>query len=323
MCTFLQQHGKLVSGMLSGWDRLRFRGTLGQLCHPGGLNAFLHLSGRLFKEFKEFAVWSSTQLKEAAMQAARRLDRPVIYLSSSKVSKEEIAKQHARDERITSGLICCISAVEPCSSFVIRKNPSGDGFDFQRAPRRCQHMYHYYMHPIFGFMHVRLQTWLPFDQFICINGREWLGRTLDQAGVRKYLRKENCFLQLDDVAQAQRILDEQVEFDWKPALDKIAHAVAPTLGQLLAPVPMSYYWTIMESEWAGGRASPPPRTSCSTEPRIYRGCIRTCCTMRCRVWAAVNCCDSWARRFRCTATATGTTKARSSAIWSGASKGFA
>jgi hypothetical protein len=163
---------------------------------------------------------------------------------------EEIARQHAKDEQITRGLICCISAVEPCSSFVIRKSESGDGFDFYRYPRRCQHMYHYYMHPIFGFMHVRLQTWLPFDQFICINGREWLGRTLDDAGIRKYLRKENCFLQLDDVTGAQRMLDDQVQFDWKPALDKIAAAVAPTLGQLLAPIPMSYYWTIMESEWA-------------------------------------------------------------------------
>jgi hypothetical protein len=25
-------------------------------------------------------------------------------------------------------------------------------------------------------MHVRLQTWLPFNLSVCINGREWLGR---------------------------------------------------------------------------------------------------------------------------------------------------
>lgn len=249
MASFLQQHAKLVSGMLSGWDRLRFRGTLSQLCHSGGLNAFIHATGRLFKDFKEFALASSGQLKKAAIEAAERLNRPVLYLNNSRFSKEQIAKEHAKDERITSGLICCLSSVEPSSSFVIRKNPSGR-FDFVRTPRRCQHIYHYYMHPIFGLMHVRLQTWLPFDQFICINGREWLGRTLDNLGVRKYLRKENCFLQLDDLAQAQQIMDQQVAFDWKPALDQIAHAVAPTLNQVLAPLSMSYYWTITESEWA-------------------------------------------------------------------------
>ncbi len=61
---------------------------------------------------------------------------------------------------------------------------------------------------------------------------------------------ENCFVQLDDVALAQRLLDEQVQFDWRPELDKIAGWIAPTLDQLLSPVPTSYYWTIMESEWA-------------------------------------------------------------------------
>jgi hypothetical protein len=277
MSSFLQQHATLVSGMVSGWDRLRFRGTFSRLCHAGGLSSFLHLSGRLFKEFKEFAMDSSDRLKETAMEVARRLDRPVNYLNSSRVSKEQIAKECAKDDGIEEGLICCLSAVEPCSSFAIRRNSNGEGFGFVRCPRRCQHIYHYYMHPVFGFMHVRLQTWLPFDQFICINGREWLGRTLDQAGVRKYLRKENCFLQIDDLAQAQSIMDQQVQFDWKPALDQIADAVAPTLQQVLAPLSMSYYWTITESEWAGGRASPPPPTSCSTARRICRGCIPACC----------------------------------------------
>jgi len=116
MSGFLQQHGKVVSGMVSGWDRLRFRGTLQRLCHPEGLNAFLRASGRLFKDFKDFAIWSGTQLKEAAMAVAKRLDRPCFYVPSARVSKEEMARQHAKDEGITQGLICCISAVEPCAA---------------------------------------------------------------------------------------------------------------------------------------------------------------------------------------------------------------
>ena len=80
MSGFLQQHGKVVSGMVSGWDRLRFRGTLQRLCHPEGLSAFLRASGRLFKDFKDFALWSGTQLKEAAMAVAKRLDRPCFYV---------------------------------------------------------------------------------------------------------------------------------------------------------------------------------------------------------------------------------------------------
>jgi len=249
MNAFLQQHARLVSGMISGWDRLRFRGTLMRICHPGGLSSFFHASGRLFKQFKEFALSSSEQLIEAALAVAQRLDRPVIYLPSTKMSKEETARQCAKDDGIQEGLICVIKAVEPCSSFAIRKDKASGRFDFKRAYPNCLHVYHYYQHPVFGFMHVRLQTWLPFSQFICINGREWLSRSLDAAGIQ-YLRKENCFLQLDDLPAAQRRLDEQVRFDWKPALDQLADSIAPTLQQVLAPVPMSYYWTVQESEWA-------------------------------------------------------------------------
>jgi hypothetical protein len=249
MNRFLQQHARLVSGMLSGWDRLRFRGTLPNLCHAGGLGAFFHATKRMFKQFREFALSSSTQLKETAVKVAERLGRPVIYLPSSKISKEEVAKQCAKDDGITDGLICCITSLEPCSSFGIGRDPIRQRIDFMRRQRKCLHIYHYYQHPIFGFMHVRFQSWLPFDQFICINGREWLGRMLDAARIH-YLRKENCFLQIDDVEAAQRMLDEQVTWQWKPALDQIATWIAPDLQQILAPYLISYYWTIAESEWA-------------------------------------------------------------------------
>lgn len=249
MNPFLQQHAKIVSGMVSGWDRLRFRGTLSRICFPGGLSSFFRATGRMFKQFKEFALSSSEQLIDAALKVAQRLDRPVIYLPGSKVPKEEVARQCAKDDGIKEGLICVIKAVEPSSSFAIRKNVSTGRFDFARVYPKCLHVYHYYQHPVFGFMHVRLQTWLPFSQFICINGREWLSRSLDVAGIH-YLRKENCFLQLDDVPRAQQLLDEQVQFKWQAALDQLADSIAPTLQQVLAPVPMSYYWTVAESEWA-------------------------------------------------------------------------
>jgi hypothetical protein len=46
MNPFLRQHAKFVSGMVRGWDRLRFRGTLQKLCHAQGMDAFMRLGGR-------------------------------------------------------------------------------------------------------------------------------------------------------------------------------------------------------------------------------------------------------------------------------------
>jgi hypothetical protein len=249
MDEFLQQHAQAVTGMVSGWDRLRFRGCLRGICHARGLGAFLGCTRRFYKGFKGFALESAAELKAAALKVAEQLGRPVIHLNSPKISKEQVARERAEQDGVEQGLICAITAVEPCSSFEIRKDPVGGKIDFRRAYRKCLHVYHYHLHPVFGFMHVRLQTWLPFGLSVCVNGREWLGRQLDAAGI-DYLRKENCFVRLADAPAAQRLLDEQVNYDWRAALDRLADSIAPTLGRVLAPYPSSYYWSIAESEWA-------------------------------------------------------------------------
>ncbi len=249
MYRFLQQHAKSVIGMISGWDRLRFHGSLKHICYPGGLSGLLACTGRYYRGFKDFALESSTQLKEAALRVAEQAGRPVHYLRSGNISKEQVARQCAEQDGIKQGLICAITAVESCWSFEIRKDRDSGKIGFRRACRKCLYVYHYHLHPLFGFMHVRLQTWLPFGQHVCINGREWLGRQMDAAGI-DYLRKENCFVRLADAEAAQRMLDQQVRFDWRPALDPLAGSIAPDLQQVLAPYPCNYYWSIQESEFA-------------------------------------------------------------------------
>src|SRR5204863_9167085 len=65
------------------------------------------------------------------------------------------------------------------------------------------------MHPEFGFMNARIQTWFPFSIQICLNGREWLARQMDQAGIG-YRRHDNCFSRIDDYGRAQQLMDEQL-----------------------------------------------------------------------------------------------------------------
>src|ERR1041384_6507550 len=57
----------------------------------------------------------------------------------------------------------------------------------------------------FGLMHVRLQTWLPFSIQVCVNGREWLARQMDRAGIR-YTKRDNCFTYIEDIGAAQRLM---------------------------------------------------------------------------------------------------------------------
>ena len=85
---FLQQHAASVTGALSGWDRLRFRGTLRMLDNVTGLGRFLSYTGRLFKDFAKYAHEFSQQTRSAslAMPPSRsfsRSKRPVHRLDST------------------------------------------------------------------------------------------------------------------------------------------------------------------------------------------------------------------------------------------------
>ena len=55
METFISKHAGAVIGVLSGFDRLVFRGTLRQLAYSGGMMAYLWAEKVLLKDFAEHA----------------------------------------------------------------------------------------------------------------------------------------------------------------------------------------------------------------------------------------------------------------------------
>src|SRR5262245_10392748 len=114
---------------------------------------------------------------------------------------------------------------------------------------QCLFIYHYWMDATFGFMSARLQTWFPFPIYIYLNGREWLSRQMDQAGIA-YRRADNCFPWIDDFPRAQTLMDQQLKTDWNTALDACALRIHPRFPNLFAHYPLSYYWTAFQSEWA-------------------------------------------------------------------------
>src|SRR5207245_871979 len=63
--------------------------------------------------------------------------------------------------------------------------------------------------PLSGVINARIQTWFPFTIEVCINGREWLARMMDVAGLG-YVQRENCFPWLEDPQRAQRLMDQQM-----------------------------------------------------------------------------------------------------------------
>jgi hypothetical protein len=246
---FLSKFGDKITGFLSGFDRLRFHGTLRMLFQPEILELCLLRQGILVKDFKAHAIGLTTRLKRLASEAAEAAGRPVRYLRSAAESKEELARAIARRDHIDQGLIAVFKAVEPCTAYAVRGNRETKKLDLVLEPSRCTHLYHYFQHPECGLLHVRVQTWYPFTVDICLNGREWLARQMDRAGL-DYDQRGNCFVQLSDPLRAQQLLDAQLRTDWPKLLDGLLDQAHPLHAELARPIGQSYYWSASQTEYA-------------------------------------------------------------------------
>jgi hypothetical protein len=188
-------------------------------------------------------------LVAASLAEAKRLDRPIQYLASAAVRKEDLARELAKRDGITDGLIGVFTAVEPCWSYGVRPNRGTKRLEVRREFRKCLHVYHYYQHPRCGLLYARVQTWFPFTVQVGLNGREWLARSLDAAGVR-YRRRDNTFAWVADFARAQALLDGQLRVTWSELLDEVRRLVHPAHPQVLGKYRAEYYWSLTQSEWA-------------------------------------------------------------------------
>ena len=122
MKEFITKFGDRISGVLSGFDRLVFRGHLRGISYVAGMKQYLWANQVLNKEFGTHAEKITERLKEASLIEAGKLQRPVRYLPSSKTSKEDVARSIAAKDGISSGPVCVLTSVEPCWSYDIYKN---------------------------------------------------------------------------------------------------------------------------------------------------------------------------------------------------------
>ncbi len=249
MNEFIARYQQEIAGTLSGFDRLVFRGTHRALCGQPGIEQYFRSNRVLLKDASAHTAAISAAVKAAALAPAYQHNRPVKYLTSPAVDKEQLARAIARADRIHSGLVCAITSVEPCLSWEIHRNRDQKILEGVPRVRKCLHVYQYWMHPQLGFLNARIQTWFPFSIQICLNGREWLARTLDQIGM-PYQRLDNCFPWVEDFVEAQRRMDQQLHTDWPALLATLAQPLIPHHAEIFRRYRVDYYWSVYQSEWA-------------------------------------------------------------------------
>ena len=90
---------------------------------------------------------------------------------------------------------------------------------------------------------------------------------MDQAGL-SYVRKENCFSWIEDIKQAQSLMDSQLKVSWPRILDDFTQQLNPAHDKIFSPFPLDYYWSVMESEWATDVMFRSPQALALTLPNL-------------------------------------------------------
>lgn len=246
---FLHRHQDRIAGSISGFDRMRFQGTLRWMVHVEGMGKFLSSQGVLLKDFGGYVEKISEEIKQYVYGIAEKKGRPVQYLASSSETKEDIAMKIAERDGIKEGLIAVLTCVEPCQSFDIEKDKKQKQLKLVSRRRKCLHLYCYWLDREYGLMHLRLQTWAPFTIQVCLNGREWLARQMDHEGIG-YEKHDNCFTRIDNLARAQELSDRLNQLAWAGWLEKLAASIHPFLRAKSGLRFKPYYWTLGQSEYA-------------------------------------------------------------------------
>ncbi len=254
MGAFEDLHQRRITGSLAMFDRMIFKGHLTSLYHPGAVSALLWAQGYPMKEFSRYAQVVTAKITATAKRVAAEAGRPYLYIENMKTrrptqSKEDIARAIAARDGVTEGVICVLSVVESCKSFQVRGNRQTGRLDAIRRERKCVHHYLYLIDPEFGFMHVRLQAWIPYEIQVYVNGREWLARQLDKAGIG-YRRHDNALLAIDDLEAASKLCDRFAHRAWPRLLNAFARRLNPALADIRRAGFGEYYWVLDQAEIA-------------------------------------------------------------------------
>ena len=223
--------------------------TLRMLYQPSLMMRYLSRAGVLLKDFAGFASDWTERVRSAARELAEQSGRPLTYLHGSGERKEWLARDVARRDGLSAGLVGVWSVVEPCLTYFVRRHREEKRLVLELERGKCLHYYFYFLHEQFGLMYLRLQTWFPFAIHLGLNGRHWLARQLDQAGIG-YVQRENCFTWVEDLPRAQALCASQMESCWPTLLQPLIDRCHPHAAELCRPLALSYYWSVSESEYA-------------------------------------------------------------------------
>lgn len=245
----IEKYNEKIKGQLTGFDRIIINGFNRQLNNHRQFLFYLIQNDCKLKDFKQFAEEHTKSLCEHIDKIVKDENRPIYYIQSSKVNKDEIARNLYKENPIDKGLVCAISTMELCDTMTVKGNKETQKLEITRRPTKCKYYYLYMIDEDFGWMYFKIQTWFPFNVQIYINGREYICTQLDKEGI-KYERYNNSLIDIENIERAQEISDHLQNMNLERKFDGIAKKYINLLPKFEETLGHGYFWTVFECEYA-------------------------------------------------------------------------
>jgi hypothetical protein len=241
-----QRYQDQIAGVLSCYDRIIIQGTVPGWCYASGMTDYFYQHQiRIF----DYAKWAE-RLREALRQNMERLAADnaieIEFVRSKKSFRKEYRVKEVLSKRGDDpGVVCILSAMEPCGSYKPWHDKKTHKTYLKPDDGKCLHYYVYFIDEDLGLCSLRVPTWCPFRlQFYC-NGHSVLARQMSQRNI-EYRVLDNAFGWIADFEQAQQLATQcRVEMLHRK-LDGFADRYCPVVKQF----ELNYHWSLDQVEFA-------------------------------------------------------------------------
>lgn len=245
----IEKYQEKIKGQLSGFDRIIINGFSRQLNNNRQFLFYLIQNNCDLKDFKTFAEEHTKSLCTHIDNIVQEENRPMYYVQSPKVNKDEIARNLLKENPIDKGLVCAISTMELCDTMTVKGNKETKLLEVTRKSTKCKYYYLYMIDEEFGWMYLKIQTWFPFNVQIYLNGREYICTQLDKEGIN-YERYNNSLVDIDNIERAQEISDYLYNMNIERKFDGLVKKYVNLLPRFEEHLGHGYFWTVFECEYA-------------------------------------------------------------------------
>jgi hypothetical protein len=234
-----------IAGVLGCWDRVLIFGTLPKICYAEGMTSYLYAKQVRIFDYPKFAEPFRDRLRQNAERLAAANGIEIEFIRKRNVRKEDLVKQALAKRGEHPGLVCIVSAMEPCSTYKPWHDKNTGKTFLRPDDGKCLHYYFYFLDEELGLCYVRVPTWLPCRLQIYFNGHNWLASKLRRREI-VYKLVDNAFVEIADWKRAQELSNGLEMKRLHSKLDQFARTYCP----IHRDFGVQYHWSVDQCEYA-------------------------------------------------------------------------